>query len=105
MESSAHRLARRFKAEAHQVQLDELVKKVAQAVRAVVKPGIDTKTLAKGVVKKVLQQDSDGSLLGTVYSDSFNRNQFLRTLTRALNSYNAAPQVAEEILLELEDQK
>lgn len=104
--ASAQAVAHRFKgARALQVQMDALADKAARAVRVVARPGMDTNEVAKRVVRQVLGQDQDGSLLGTVYSDLFDREQFMRTLAQKLSPHSVAIQLAESITLELEDQR
>lgn len=106
MRTAAQRVVRQFKAGvAYQRQLEDLVDKVARTVRILLRPGIDAESLAKGVVTQVLRQDSDGSFLGAVYSDLFDRKVFLGMLTRKLEPHRSASVIAEEILLKLEDQR
>jgi hypothetical protein len=107
MFASAQRVARLFKANAFRRQLEELTVQLAKIVRSKIEPGIDADTLAKRVVSDLLRQDraGDGSFLGAVYSDLFDRNAFLRMLTDKLKPHRSAAPIAEEILLKLEDQK
>lgn len=57
--------------------------------------------LAKEVVKQVLAKDPDA--LGVVYHDMFDRQVFLRELAKSLGSI--ADELAESMLIELEDRK
>jgi len=93
-------------ADAQKIQLKELVDQAATMARALHAPRVSGSDLAKKVVQSLLRRDTDGSMLGAVYNDMFDRMQFLRSLTNKLRGLDVNyPQIAESILLELEDQR
>jgi len=86
-------------------QMGELADEVSRLTRALWSPGEAVNSLAKRVVRALLRND-DGSMLGAVYHDSFNRKRFMDTLALKLRGTDVnAKQIAEAITMELEDQR
>lgn len=86
-------------------QMGELADEVSRLARALYTPKWSFNELAKKVVQTLLKND-DGSMLGAVYHDGFNRNRFMQTLALKLRGIDKnAPQIAEAITMELENQR
>jgi hypothetical protein len=102
MEGLSLKIVRRFLARS---QMDDLVDQASRTTRGLWGPRLTVGLLAKNVVRSLVRQDGDGSMLGAVYNDSFDREQFVRSLTLKLRGLDVnAHKIAEAILFELEDQ-